>query len=366
MSKKPYNWAEWSKVEHLFKGTLLLGNGASQAISQNFSYTKLFDKAVELEFINNDIKNIFQEFETQDFELVLRYLRDSLYVASHLKIEQTEIKKIEDAYEKVKNALIHTVQKIHINYDSVRPNFDNIGSFTKSFRNIVSLNYDLLLYWVILYENDKEGKDPYFKDGFKGKFLHENFSDRLYEPYQPRNEISCSLVVYPHGSLFLTSSKSKESEKKIINDPDSVNLLDSIIKQWESEQEIPLFVSEATSKQKKEAIHHSEYLSRVYYEVLPYLVSTPNSIVHNSHDQSLLIYGWSMSEQDTHIIDQIKKNTFGRIGVSIYTDGFPNNFAPEEFCNSLCEKIRNISSTAEIYFISSVSLGFWNNSPYPF
>src|ERR1044071_4899904 len=70
-------------------------------------------------------------------------------------------------------------------------------------------------------------------------------------------------------------------------------LLDRVIAQWETGQWSPLFVSEGTNEQKLTAIRRSHYLNTVYAEVLPAL------------GQNIVVYGWSMSAHDQHLVDAI-------------------------------------------------------------
>ncbi|KLR16151.1 hypothetical protein ABR28_19715, partial [Enterobacter hormaechei subsp. hoffmannii] len=54
------------------------------------------------------------------------------------------------------------------------------------------------------------------------------------------------------------------------------------------------------------AIARSRYLDTVYREVLP------------EKKESIVIYGWSMGENDSHILDALKKSRPSRVAVSVY------------------------------------------------
>ena len=65
----------WNDIAGEFRGAgLILGNGASIAVSDNFNYPSIFDKAREEGYINDSLERIFNDLHTKDFESVLREL----------------------------------------------------------------------------------------------------------------------------------------------------------------------------------------------------------------------------------------------------------------------------------------------------
>lgn len=125
------------------------------------------------------------------------------------------------------------------------------------------------------------------------------------------------------------------------------NFLECIKNAWESGA-LPVFVSEGKSEQKLNAIRRSRYLSRVYEDILSKEIK-----------ESLVIYGWSFSENDGHIVEAIAKNDIRRIAVSVYTGG-----SDEEnriFCDRVNENVRTFKGNVETIFFDSRSPGCWNN-----
>lgn len=333
--------AKWQEVRDGFKGTLLIGNGASQAIYNEFSYSNIHKRASELGNITPDVCKVFDSFNTKDFELVLRHLLHASIVNGCLGIQNN---KVEDSYKDIRDALIKTINTIHISYEDAAKHFKTIGLFIRQFKNIVSLNYDLLLYWVIMNENSKDHKNPYFKDGFgNGGVLREDITE-LYEPINDQK--SACLVAYPHGNLCIGLFAQSSTEEKIIADR-SASLLKVITHSWEEKKAIPVFVSEADSNKKMISIQQSNYLTRIFYEVLPNL-SHPVE-----HDGSLTIYGWRLGEQDKHILKQLSKNSFKRVAVSYYGE------RNEEHLNTIWKKLS--THIKEIVFYPASSEGAWNN-----
>jgi hypothetical protein len=237
----------------------------------------------------------------------------------------------------------------------VRDHISAIATFIPRFKNIVSLNYDLILYWAIMeVKSNQTGhlcKDAFCGDG--GTTLYESDDlSMLYEPLTDRGELSCTLVWYPHGTFFLNASLNGESEVKT-NREGSRDLLDTVIEKWGGTT-IPLFVSEGKSTLKKQAIRRSHYLSRVYDEMLPNLVKHPKG-----HDESLLIYGWSMDKQDDHIVMQLKKNKFKRVAIAIH--GLKNKNEDEE--KKKYEMLfRDFKDIENIDLFDSKDGGVWNNN----
>lgn len=64
---------QWADIKADYDDTLLLGNGASIAVNANFAYRSLCQKLQELSS-DGQLTALFEQFETQDFELILHRL----------------------------------------------------------------------------------------------------------------------------------------------------------------------------------------------------------------------------------------------------------------------------------------------------
>jgi hypothetical protein len=217
-----------------------------------------------------------------------------------------------------------------------------MATFLKQFQTVVSLNYDFLVYWAMLAANERWGC-TWFKDCFlKGTF--EEDWERLRAPYGAAD--GATLVFYPHGNLVLATDLYGNEIKLANNDYES--LLDSIVRNWESGTYTPLFVSEGTCRQKLQAIYRSRYLLNVYTSVLGDLGS------------NVVVFGWSMSDQDVHILDAICSNTALKVlAVSVRMHG-----DIESRCNQIEKKIRAASGDMkrEVVFFDPESEGCWVSS----
>lgn len=257
-----YQIKEWGDIkEDYSKGSLIIGNGASMALHSKFGFSSLKEKAEELLLFNEDISMLFKEFDTTDFELILRLVWHAKLINEKLNIEDC---KTNQAYENIKNALIQVVREVHCTRDQIEDQLPQLYDFTKYFSTIVSLNYDLLLYWVLMFGNDSEiNCDGHiFKDCFQSGGSFRDDWATLRTPI--RNQKTVTLTFYQHGNLSIFRDV-KNIESKLKSNINN-NLLEVITDQW-SDEKIPLFVAEGTGKKKEESIKTSQYLSTIYYEV---------------------------------------------------------------------------------------------------
>lgn len=257
---------KWASIKEQFTQGVLIGNGASIAVSGRFNYGSLYQAAKDAEFLTDDTQEVFSSFKSQDFELVLRRLWQATLVNKALQIDN---KRVDEAYVEVRKSLISTVHAIHPAYEDVKKHFSAIGAFLMEFQMVASANYDLLLYWAAMWNNDN-GFGSWSKDGF--------------------------------GNLCL-GTQAEGGEIKIAAGGE--NLLQTITEQWEQGVVTPLFVSEGTTEQKLTAIRRSNYLSRVHIEVLGAL------------GDAVAFYGLGFWPQDEHLIQRVATKATSA-AVSVY------------------------------------------------
>ena len=248
--------------------------------------------------------------------------------------------KLDSAYENIKQALIKVVKEVHCEHSDIADQLPQLYQFTKQFRTVVSLNYDLILYWILMYGNRNEDGHR-FKDCFQGSGLFRNNWQDLRNPIRKEKEVTLSL--YQHGNLSIFRD-AKNTETKVQRG-DFEGLLEVITSQWE-DNKIPLFVAEGTGTKKLESIKSSSYLSTIFYEVLPDLIT---------QKANLVIYGWGMGEQELHLVQQIfKGKTIGKVAISTYSKD-------QNECHRIHLQIKKVAPTLEVEFFDSQSSGCWNN-----
>lgn len=324
---------KWQDIAGDFQHSILLGNGASIAVNPNFNYRSLFVAARDYGHLTPAVARVFEQFAIEDFELVLRRLWQATLVNRALGIPAGQV---EAAYQEVRTALVATIRDTHVPYEDALPHLEPIYRFLTRFRNVFSLNYDLILYWATRLSVDELGL--WFKDCFVGGSFRDDW-EAMRAPYRARGT---TLFFYPHGNLVLTRTPN-DGESKV--SAGAGNLLDSILNRWEGESVVPLFVCEGTADHKKRAIESSAYLHRVFREILPDL------------GESLVIYGWGFSEQDQHILDQIKRRPPQRVAVSVYGDG-------AAFMQEAEGKLRG-AGVERVNFFDATSPGCWNHPAAP-
>lgn len=333
-----YPIKEWAEIKHDYQnGNLVIGNGASVTLHQKFRFESLKEEAEKLKLFNEDISKLFIEFDTCDFELILRLVWHAKLVNQHLGIIDP---KIDLAYENIKKALIEVVNEVHCDHVDIIHELPQLYQFTKQFRTIVSLNYDLILYWILMYGNRHEYGHK-FKDCFQANGSFRNNWQDLRNPIRREREVT--LAFYQHGNLSIFRN-AKNIENKLQRG-NFESLLEVITSHW-CDEKIPLFVSEGTGTKKLESIKSSPYLSTIFYEVLPSLFK------QNNH---LVIYGWSLGEQESHLVRQIfKDKVLGKVAISTYSKD-------QSECHRIHTMVKTYSKNIEIEFFDSQSSGCWNN-----
>ena len=337
---KRYRVHKWEEIEDEFTDTLFLGNGASRAVWDSFKYLSLYEEAKRVERIGSRLARLFSNLDTNDFEYVLRLLSQTRRVNRILQIKDKDTSVL---YKRLKKALIDTVHEIHPNHEQVRNQLLVIAEFMKRFDTVLSLNYDLLVYWAMMECNGKYGN--WFKDGFIEEGRFDNDYGKLREPYKAEGT---TLVFYPHGNLILATTFLGDEVK--LSRADEKLLLDKILEIWQEQDHIPLFVSEGETEEKLQAIRRSNYLKTVY-----------DCEVETKND-SLVIYGWSFGEQDEHILRGIIRGGVDKIAISVHT----TSGNVQSFCSTVAYRIAKMKYTLDkkqkcvIFFFDSESDGVWN------
>lgn len=324
-----YEIYSWKDIAGNFeRGSLIVGNGASMAVDRSFGYGSLLEKARILGHFTQEVEELFKSFDTVDFELVLRLVWHATKVNGALTIPDYRTRQV---YQDIRKALIETVRAVHPEHSDVAARLPGMYRFLKQFTTVLSLNYDLLVYWTMTYGMNVDDHHQ-----FKDCFLNASFDDdwpRFRELYRERTN---TLVFYPHGSLALARDIVDDEFK--IQDQ-GAGLLWAILKGWESGRCIPLFVSEGTATQKLAAIRNSYYLSTVYREVIPSLAG------------SVTILGWGLGEQEAYLIQRLALAKVTRIACSVYGGN-------QRSCDHAYRTLRDHLGEVDIIFFDSASTGW--------
>lgn len=206
--------------------------------------------------------------------------------------------------------------------------------YLKGFDTVLSLNYDLLVYWTVAYGLGMQGGHL-----FKDCIINGEFDDDWRRFLRTFREDINTLVFYPHGSLALCRNNVEQEFK---THAVGGGLLEAILPEWGSERFVPLFVSEGTMKQKVTSIQNSYYLSTVYREVL------------TAQRQTLTLFGWGLGDHDRHLLKRMRGTGIQRVAVSVFQRNQP-------YCNMAYQAIQDDLGPVEVEFFDSESPGSWTH-----
>jgi len=284
------NLDSWAEVrDECDWSGLLLGNGFSQNVWTSFGYHSLFETASAGPgaILNPQDIALFDSFDTRNFELVLSALATSKSVQQALGQPDAHILARESS---VRTALIRAVHSVHIPWVSVETaKLDRVASELTEYASVYSTNYDLLLYWSLM-RAPKQFKDYFWSREF-------DVSDTDIRGKTTK-------IHYIHGGLHLYRRANGQTLKRAAIG--GANLLDLFGTPFENT--VPLFISEGTAAEKLASIYRSDYLSFVLSQF--------------ARDEApLVVFGHSLGDSDSHLVDAINANKGRDVAVAIRVDG---------------------------------------------
>lgn len=283
------------------KRHLLLGNGFSIACRPDiFLYGKLFEQADFSKF-SPSAKKAFDVLKTQDFERVIKTLRDASKV---LKAYENPSKELIDALKTdadgLRELLVETIAASHPEWpgELAESEFAACNKFLSNFKTIYTLNYDLLLYWVQMHAEQGIGLKS--DDGFRKP---EDDPYASYVTWEPENSYGQN-TWFLHGALHLFDAEIEIQKYTWSNT--GIRLIEQIRDALKKDY-FPIFVSEGTSNEKWARIRHNDYLAKAYRSF-------------SGIGNDLFIYGHSLAENDEHFLKCIERGKLKNIYVGIYGD----------------------------------------------
>lgn len=274
---------------------LLLGNGFSMSYDASiFSYNALSDFIDQTE--DKLLKKLFSIINTRNFELIMKQLDVFYELAVEFSSDKEFAEDVINARESLKTRLLDAISTLHpehvfkIPETKSRKCADFLREYLGSDGHVFSTNYDLLLYWVLMQNQESLAN---FEDGFGRNLIEQEEFDPDYKPeygeleWGNNSDVQC--VHYVHGALHLFDSGI--AIRKEVYDGDY--LLDNIKSRIER-KEYPIFVTAGDGKQKLEHILHNQYLDFCYKKL-------------SSISGSLITFGFNFGAHDDHIIDAINK-----------------------------------------------------------
>jgi Domain of unknown function (DUF4917) len=264
--------------------SLLLGNGFSAPYS---SYKNLYEKA---DFaVGGGVRALFERLV--NFEQVVKALEDASVVeAAYGRKDQSKV--FTDDAVRVREGLVKAVKTAHPPYrDDIARVIPSCVEFLSSFGKVFTLNYDLLLYWVIL------GRQQ-FADGFGLGTESNGFRG----PF--KTSARCN-IFHVHGGLHLFQTADYEIEKRLAT---AAGMIDAIAETISQGDRFPVYVAEGTSSAKMSRINAVPYLKHCYQQLY-------------DCSGALFIYGHSASDNDAHIYNTVFTSGIDHIYFCIYKPG---------------------------------------------
>ncbi|AMJ63672.1 hypothetical protein AXW83_13650 [Bosea sp. PAMC 26642] len=294
---------------------LLLGNGFSIACCPDiFHYGSLF-KAANLSK-HPELAEVFKVLGTQDFELAIKNLESGallagIYTPGHIDAPS---RMRSDAHA-LKEILLTTIAGHHPNIPAEIPDikFWSCRRFLDLFLGrpnegqIFTLNYDLLLYWTLMHEDDPFGTPVNMStnDGFGND---EDDPEADYVVWQGEVNAHSARIHFLHGALHLFDAGNELQKFTWIRTND--RLIDQARKAMNANK-FPLFVSEGSSAQKKNKIRHNAYLYQGFKQF------TANA---QQGRHCFFILGHSLADNDDHILRRLGSGRCKKIYISLFGD----------------------------------------------
>lgn len=263
--------------------TLLMGNGVSVNLWGGFSYPRLFAKAS----LGQPAIDVFASLGTSNFEAVLEGLWHAETVLAALG-ESTA--KVDSLYQEVRDGLFRAVRTTHVPWSKVPGgSLDQIAQALDEFRQVFTLNYDLIPYWALM-------NDPAIRiaDFFWG-------AGHSFDPDMTDVHAGFTALYFLHGGVHLWQNMITGVVGKWTNQ--GGDLLSSIEGRYnQTTDRQPLFVSEGTTEHKRRTIRRAEYLAFAL------------AALRDDSDDTVII-GSSLSAQDDHVVSALVHGSRRRIAV---------------------------------------------------
>lgn len=277
---------------------MLLGNGFSVSWNPTiFSYKSLKESASSLK---ESTKELFLKLNTVDFEEVIKAYEHAADVCEVYKMENT----FKVTAKEIRSALIETIASSHPESPAslTESEYNLCIDFLSNFHSIYTLNYEMLLYWVIMKDKFREdgvaSKLSSMSDGFA--YNHEDFLNWDGSKFD---------IHYLHGALHLFEH---DELVKLNYRNTQIKLKDQFIELIQKQEKLPLSVAEGTKIQKLKRIRGSGYLTRC--------LNSLQKIGAFKVPKSVFIFGASRSDNDLHIVQALAKNNCHIFYVGVYGD----------------------------------------------
>lgn len=282
MTTHPKTFSEAIEDAGTLTKSVLLGNGFSiDYDEERFTYDSLVDAAT-LENLSVDKDEFFTRIESTSFEVGMHALQVAAWLVNEHGNPQSLADTLRIDAQIVKNGLIDALCTLHPrnSHQLDESEIQHSRQFLSNFDRVYTLNYDLLLYWVIMHDSvsPQIPKDDGFRQ-YDGSLCWKRTRNVKQE------------VFYLHGAMHLYA---EDSEVRKLSFKANGPLIDAVTQRLE-DGNYPLIVTEGPSEAKVTQIEDD-----------PYLSAARESFA--GVKEALFVHGSSLAENDAHIWDSIARN----------------------------------------------------------
>lgn len=322
--------------------SLLIGNGFSIAWNPAiFAYSTLFDEAA-LTRLSQGKEEIFDALSTRDFEVVIDGLRTAANLAEIYDDAHPELAdNLRWDATVVQNGLAEVLAARHpaTQFDVSTEEKESARAFLSNFGRMFSLNYDLLLYWVV---NAYRGSAHavHRADGFEWP----TFEDRRYLMFKRAAAERGARVFYLHGGLHLFVEDARLTKLNYGGGP----LVDQLQLRLE-DGDYPLVVTEGRTEEKQAKIQKSTYLSYASEQL-------------GKLSGVLFLYGLALSPNDAHIFALLESADSGihTLYVGLHDPASPESRAAARRAHDIADaRAANKGRPLDVKFFDSATAHVW-------
>jgi hypothetical protein len=320
---------------------ILLGNGFSISCNPKFDYRNLYEKSEHL--LSDQLKNLFITFDTYDFESIIEKIENAEKLISVWNPQEIEIiNKLNADAKHLRQIFAKTIIDHHATYNEATSSkrftlcgYRSCVNFLANFSQIFTTNYDLLIYWMITHEKNKQRLFPKC-DGFGRQNIQRKLIWKESSISDSKDYIQN--VYYLHGALFFVS------EKHLIKlDGADKNILKIVQDRILNSGEMPFVVFEGSTTDKLRKIENNHYLDYAYKKL-------------KKIEGDLFIYGHALCDNDDHILQAIKQSKVKKIFIGIF------NQAEEGNIKNKARILEEKNRTIEYYDAKSIDI--WQDYSY--
>ena len=258
----------------------------------------------------------------ENFETVLRSVSDAITIGEALgKKRPLERRR----HRSIREALAHAVQGVHVTGGEIpESTFTQIREELRRHRRVFSTSYDLILYWAAA-----KG-EPSF-DGFFDYFWARNCNAFDESTIRFSDSHPYTRLYFLHGALHLVATSGLTAKR-------TATLMEGLLEQFGEPYKgdataRPVIITEGSAAEKKHSIDANDYLTFCWKEL-------------RRCEAPLVIFGHSLSGQDSHLISALNEHEKRPLAISLRDHGRTKN-RREQY------RIRSLLDSEQIYFYNS-------------